>query len=110
MPDLWLLTAACAAVTYLPRAVGVLLAGRIRADSEIFRWIACVAYAMIAGLIVRTMVLPSGMLAETFLLDRAIACGLGVAAYFAGRRNLIAGVVIGVGALIAFGYLRSMMG
>jgi branched-subunit amino acid transport protein len=107
MDELWALTAACAAATYLSRGLGVLLAGRISVESRVFTWIACVAYAMVAGLIVRTIIMPGGMLAETFLFDRMAACTVGLAVYLGTRRNLIIGVVAGVSVLIAAGYLRA---
>ena len=59
------LVMACGLSTYLWRGLGVLLSGRIRADGEFFRWAGCVAYAMIAGLTVRILLLPTGTLAFT---------------------------------------------
>ena len=44
--------------TYFWRAMGVVLSGRIRTDGPLFQWVGCVAYAMIAGLAVRILVLP----------------------------------------------------
>lgn len=108
MPDLWLLVLACAAGTYLWRGLGVLLSGRIKVDSELFNWIACVAYAMVAGLIVRIMVMPTGMLAQSLLTDRLLACALALAAFYACRRNLFIAVSAGVVALIAVNYARAL--
>lgn len=100
MLELWALVAACAAGTYLWRGLGVLLSGRIRVDSEIFSWIACVAYAMVAGLVARIVVMPTGMLAETALTERLMACAVALAAYYVGRRNLLIGVGAGVAAIV----------
>lgn len=100
MPELWALVAACAGGTYLWRGFGVLLSGRIRVDSEIFSWIACVAYAMVAGLVARIVVMPTGMLADTALIERLIACAIALAAYYVSRRNLLIGVGAGVSAIV----------
>ena len=107
MPEPWLLLIACAAATYFSRGLGVLLSGRVRIESEIFSWVACVTYAMVAGLVMRVIVVPTGLLAESFLLDRLLACVLGLAAYYACRRNLFLGVGSGVAVLIVCGYLRA---
>lgn len=100
MLELWALVAACAAGTYLWRGFGVLLSGRIRVESEIFSWIACVAYAMVAGLVSRIIVMPTGMLADTALIERLIACGIALFAYYVSRRNLLIGVGAGVAAIV----------
>lgn len=100
MLELWALIGACAAGTYLWRGLGVLLSGRIRVESEIFSWIACVAYAMVAGLVSRIVVMPTGMLADTSLGGRLIACAIALAAYYVSRRNLLIGVAAGVAAIV----------
>lgn len=110
MSELWLLALACAAGTYLWRGLGVLLSGRIAVDGELFHWATCVAYAMVAGLIVRIIVMPTGMLEETWLVDRLAASGTGVAAYYLGRRNIFVGVFAGVVAIIVAGHLRGLFG
>lgn len=90
------------------RALGVALSGQLRADSEVFHWISCVAYAMIAALVSRIVFMPSGILAQSVLVERLVACGIALAVYFATRRNLFLGVGAGVLTLIGFGYLRGV--
>jgi branched-subunit amino acid transport protein len=102
-----MLVIAASLATYAWRGVGVLLAGRIRAESEIFKWVAAVAYAMIAGLVSRILVMPSGMLAETHLTERLAACVLALLAYRIARRNLLVGVAAGVAAIMAMVAVRS---
>lgn len=109
MLELWLIVLACGLGTYAWRGLGVLLSGRIEVDSELFNWVACVAYAMVAGLIARIIVLPSGILALSPLPDRLVACALALAAYYLSRRNLFVGVGAGVLALIAFGHARGVV-
>ena len=108
-PDLWWLIAACGLGTYLWRGLGVALSGRIEVDGELFRWTACVAYAMVAGLIMRIILMPTGMLAATPLEDRLIACAAALAAFYGARRNLFAGVTAGAAMLVALSYLRAAL-
>ena len=56
---------AAVAVSYMWRALGVAVSGRIDPDSDLFLWIHCVAYAMLAGLVSRMLFLPSGALAAS---------------------------------------------
>ena len=63
----------------------MLISGRVRMDSEFFVWAGCVAYAMIAGLTVRILLLPTGTLAQTPLAERLIACALALVVYFVFR-------------------------
>ena len=106
MLELWVLVIASALGTYLWRGLGVLLSGRIKANSEIFNWVACVAYAMVAGLISRIIFIPGGMLAQTTLAERLAACALALLAYSLSRRNLFIGVGAGVAAIMALTALR----
>jgi len=99
--ELWLLVLAASLATYVWRGFGVVLSGRIAAESELFKWVGAVAYAMIAGLVSRIVVMPSGMLAETHLLERAAACALALVAYHVARRNLLVGVSVGVAVIMA---------
>jgi branched-subunit amino acid transport protein len=108
--DLWLLVIAGSIVTYMWRALGVLLSGRIKTDTDLFNWVACVAYAMVAGLIMRIVVLPTGLLAATLLGHRLIACALALAAFYACRRNLFVAVVVGALTLTLLNYLRMLAG
>ncbi len=94
---LWAIVLLSGAATYVWRALGVAIAGKVSPDSETFRLFACIAYAMLAGLIARMVVLPEGILAESPLAFRLIAVGSSVAVYFAARRNLPLGVAVGVG-------------
>lgn len=109
MPDVptFLLVLACGLGTYLWRALGVALSGHLRPDSEVFAWVTCVAYAMLAGLVVRIVILPVGILTASTLGDRLIACALALAVFFWSRRNLFIGVSAGFLALIALTYLRT---
>jgi len=105
--ELWLLLAAGALGTYAWRALGVLLSGRIAASGALFTWVACVAYAMVAGMVARLIVMPSGLLATSLLPHRLIACALALAVYYGCRRNLLAGVGAGAVAIAVLNALRT---
>ena len=66
----------------------MLISSRVRMDSEFFIWAGCVAYALIAGLAVRIVLLPTGTLAATPLPERLVACAIALISYFVFRRNL----------------------
>jgi len=93
---LWGIVLLCGAATYIWRALAVAIGGRVRPDSEAFKLFSCIAYAMLAGLISRMVILPEGLLAEAPLSYRLIGIGAAVAAFFGLRRNLAAGVFAGV--------------
>ncbi len=102
----WLLILACGAATYLWRGLGVLLSGRLSPQSAMFEWVSCVAYALVAGLIARIIVAPSGLLAQTALADRLLACAVAFVAYRLARRNMFAGLVCGVAFFVGASWLR----
>lgn len=87
------------AATYLWRGLGVLLSTRIDPQGAVFRWVTCVSYAMLAGLISRIIVLPLGLLAEVPLGDRLAAVAVAFVVYFGGGRRVLAGVAAGTVAL-----------
>jgi branched-subunit amino acid transport protein len=107
--DAWQLLAlvlACAAGTYAWRGVGVWIADRIDVTSEWFRWLTCIAFAMIAGLIARVVLLPVGELADSLLWHRLVGIAIALAAFRIFRRNQLAGVLLGAASLPLLGLLR----
>jgi len=59
-----------------------------------------IAYAMIAGLVARMLTMPTGVLAETTVLERAAASAVALLVYFrVTERNLFAGVAAGAAAI-----------
>ncbi len=103
----WIALPAAIAVSYLWRAIGVALSGRIEPDSDVFLWVQCVAYAMLAGLVSRMLFLPSGTLADSESWIRLAAVGIGLAVYFVLKRNLLLGILAGVAAFLALQYLQT---
>jgi branched-subunit amino acid transport protein len=108
-PELWIVVLGAAAATYAWRGLGVLLSGRIQIESDLFQWVACVAYAMLAGLITRIIVLPTGLLGTSLLTDRLLALALALVVFYLTRKNLFAAVITGMAAIIAAGYVRQMI-
>jgi len=95
-PDtFWIIVLACAAATFVWRALGVMVTRRINAGGAIFRWITCVSYAMVAGLIFRMIIMPASELAEVSLPIRVVAVAIAFGAYFLFSRRLVAGVLAG---------------
>ena len=93
--NLWLIVLACGAATFVWRALGVLVTRRIDANGAFFRWITCVSYAMLAGLIFRMILMPESELASVSLPIRVAAVAIAFGAYFLFKRRLVAGVVAG---------------
>lgn len=94
-----LMIVGCGAGSFLWRGLGVWVADRVDVKSEWFRWVSCVAFAMIAGLVCRVLLLPVGELAQTTLLRRLIGVAIALIAYRVGRKSMLAGVLTGAAAL-----------
>ena len=100
MDDYTLLVLACGAGTYLWRGLGVAVSSRLAPDSELFAWVGCVAFAMLAGLVSRIVLIPSGLLEHTALWQRLAAVGISLVAYLVvTKKNLFVGVIASAAAL-----------
>lgn len=99
-PSIWLTLLAAGLATYFWRALGVLVGGRIDPNGPVFEWVGCVAYALLAGLTARMILLPIGPLQGTDLGCRLIALAAAVLALRLARGNIALGVVAGVVCLI----------
>jgi branched-subunit amino acid transport protein len=104
----WLaLTAACLG-TYICRAAGVKLSGHINQDSEVFRWLSAVTYAMVAALTVRMILMPLGLLATVPVLLRVVICALSVAVMVSSpERRLVPALLTGTLLMLVYGVLRT---
>jgi len=101
-----LLVLACGAGTYVWRGIGVWVAGRIDVTSAWFQWLTCIAYAMIAGLVSRVVLMPVGDLEQTTLLHRLFGVAIAVIAFRLTRKNQLVGVLLGSAALPLLGLLH----
>jgi branched-subunit amino acid transport protein len=100
--SLWLIVLACGAATFVWRLLGVLVTRRIDANGAFFRWITCVSYAMVAGLIFRMILMPESELANVSLPIRIGTVAIAFSAYYLFKRRLVAGVLAGGLSLSAF--------
>ena len=96
----WIVVLLSAVVTYAWRWMGVALSGRIDPNGATIRWVGAVAYALLAGLIARMIVLPQGPLQDTAVTDRLAAAAIALAIFLLTRRNMLAGVAAGAGVLV----------
>lgn len=98
--SLWSLTPvvailiAAALPTHIWRWMGVLSAGRLSETSELFVFVKAVATALVAALIAKLILFPTGPLTEVPTFARAAAAALGFAAFLIGGRRLAAGIVV----------------
>lgn len=99
----WTLVFLAIAGTYLWRGLGTAIAARIDPESEFLQWVACVAYALLAGLIARILILPVGILENTELIDRVGATVIGFILFFIFRRH------VGIGTLSAAGIFMALV-
>jgi branched-subunit amino acid transport protein len=100
----WIVVLGCGAATFVWRALGVVVVRRIDPGGPLFRWVTCVSYAMVAGLIFRMLVMPESELASVSLPLRLLAVGIAFAAFFAFKRRLVAGVLAGSLSLTAMAH------
>lgn len=101
----WALLLACLG-TYACRAIGVKLSGHIDQNSEIFRWLSAVTYAMVAALTARMILLPHGLLATVPLLLRIAMCALSLAVMLSHpTRRLVPALLTGTLLMVGYGGL-----
>ena len=105
--EVWGLFALCFLGTFVWRMLGTMVAAHIDPESAAFHWLSCVAYAMLAGLIARILLLPIGILATTPTFDRAVAMMAGFALFFLLRRHVFAGTLAAFAVMLALTALRS---
>ena len=99
----WLALLGASVGTYLCRATGVLMAGRLNPDSEFFRWLSAVTYAMV----VRLVVLPQGPLASVPLWVRVGVCVLSVMVMMSRpQRPLVPALLTGTLLIFTYGLMR----
>jgi len=83
------------------RYAGVLLGRRMNENSQAFLFVRAVATSLVAAVIARLIVFPSGALADTPLALRIGAAAFGFAAFLLGGQRIAVGVGSAVAVLIA---------
>jgi branched-subunit amino acid transport protein len=104
---LWIALIGASLGTYFCRAIGVFLSQSINQDSEIFRWLAAVTYAMVAALTVRLIVMPLGLMATVPLWIRILICALSIGVMMSkpGKR-LVPALLTGTLLMVGYGVIR----
>jgi hypothetical protein len=86
-------------VGFLPnemwRWLGFVAARGLDEESEIVVWVRAVATAVLAGVIAKLTLFPSGTLATIPFALRLLAIAAAVGGFFLLRRSVLAGVVVG---------------
>jgi len=88
------------------RLLAVTLSRGLSDESEILFWVRAVATALLAAVVAKLVVAPSGALAAVPLAGRLAAIAAGLLVYALARRSVIAGVVAGQVVLIAIASWR----
>jgi hypothetical protein len=96
---------------YLPtdvwRWLAVIFARRLDEESEWMIYVRAVATAMVAGVIARLVLFPTGDLVAISLIIRIGAVAGGFLVYFLARRSNLAGVLAGEAIMIAGAYFTA---
>ena len=104
---LWLALAGACLGTYVCRAIGVMLSGRINQDSEIFRWLAAITYAMVAALTVRLILFPVGLMASVPSWIRILICVLSIGVMVSKpTKRLVPALLTGTLLMVSYGIIR----
>lgn len=85
--QVWSALAIAAAGTYACRALGVVVSDKINQDSEFFRWLSAVTYALVAALVVRMVLMPVGPLASVPAGWRVGFCAVSLLVMVVGSRR-----------------------
>jgi len=82
------------------RWIGVAFAGRVRDNSEWISLARAVANALVAGVIARLILYPTGALIDVPVWIRLVAVGLAAGLYSGVYKNLLLSVLLGGGSLV----------
>ena len=104
---LWIALLGASFGTYICRAIGVLLSNKLNQDSEIFRWLAAVTYAMVAALTIRLIVMPLGLMATVPIWIRVLICVLAIGVMVSKpTKRLVPALLIGTLLMVGYGAIR----
>lgn len=82
------------------RVAAVFLSRGFDERAEIFVWVRAVATTLVAGVVAKILLAPTGALVAVPLAWRFGALALGVVVFFLARRSVMAGVLAGEAALV----------
>ncbi|MCP4430134.1 MAG: AzlD domain-containing protein [Gammaproteobacteria bacterium] len=92
---LWIIVTGCIIATFFWRLLGAIVVQRMAERGELYEWVNCVSYALVAALVFRMIIIPQSDLAILSIWSRVSAVGLAFIIYFLFKRNLLAGVAAG---------------
>ncbi len=93
--------------TEIWRVMGVFAARNLDENSEILVWVRLVAAALVAGVVAKLLLFPSGALAVVPVWGRAGALIAGGLVFWIARQNVLLGLLAGEIVLIATGLAYS---
>jgi branched-subunit amino acid transport protein len=106
--DAWSALLAASLGTYVCRAIGVKLSGQVNQDSEFFRWLSAVTYAMVAALTIRLIFLPVGLLSTVPLYLRLLVCILALCVMLSNpSRRLVPALLTGTLLMVTIGIVKN---
>ena len=104
---LWIALVGACLGTYFCRAIGVFLSQSINQDSEIFRWLAAITYAMVAALSVRLILFPVGLMASVPSWIRILICVLSIGVMVSKpTKRLVPALLTGTLLMVGYGIIR----
>ena len=96
----WIVFISAIFATYIWRFAGVMISHRLEANHPIFEWFTCLAYGIIASLVARTLIIPSGLMAGVPLWQRLIPMFFAFIGFYLFGKRLIVGIFFGETAFI----------
>ena len=106
--DAWLALLVASLGTYVCRAIGVKLSGQVNQDSEFFRWLSAVTYAMVAALTIRLIFLPVGLLSTVPLYLRLLVCILALGVMLSNpSQRLVPALLTGTLLMVTIGIVKN---
>lgn len=109
MPDAlipWSMMGLAVIATFVWRMLGLALADRLADHKLLFDWVNTVAYAMVAGLMVRIIVFPTNVTAEVPMLDRLTPFAVALLVWWLRGKSQIQGLAAGVVVFALFAAAR----
>jgi branched-subunit amino acid transport protein len=91
------------AATYVSRFLGVISANFVDEDGQLFKFVSCVSYGILAALITRIFIYPVGALEETSTFVRVFVAALTIFVLFLSKKNVLFSSLFGV---IVFGIIN----